>query len=60
MAARMNRRACNAGLQEGCVNLAVQYNGGNGVPVDQQKSLSLNQRACDGGNAIACGNVGFS
>lgn len=51
-------RACNAGILEGCTNLAVLYAIGEGVNRDAARRDELLKRACDGGEPTACTNSG--
>jgi TPR repeat protein len=47
-------KACHAGDQDGCKELAVLYHYGRGVPKDQAKALDIYTRACDAKNSTSC------
>jgi TPR repeat protein len=50
-------RACSAGGQGACANLALAYDDGDGVKRDRTRSRALAHNACDGGSAPACVTV---
>jgi len=45
---------CEKGSAASCVNLAVLYDRGVGVPLDSNKATSYYLKACEGGRAEAC------
>jgi TPR repeat protein len=48
-------RACQAGDGEGCRDLAVAYEKGNGVPRDRRRASELYKKSCELGFKAACG-----
>ena len=51
----MFERVCTGDKVQGCVNVALMYQRGQGVPKDEAKAKQLLERACSGGVANACG-----
>ncbi|MCB9559278.1 MAG: protein kinase [Kofleriaceae bacterium] len=51
-------RACDAGIADGCAQVAELATWGNGVAVDRTRALALARRACDGGSGRGCGALG--
>ena len=52
------KKACDAGVAEGCFMLGVMYDEGQGVKQDYFAAADLYKKACDGGNAIGCFGLG--
>jgi len=53
------RKACDAGVMEGCSRLGACYwTGGCGVAPDGRRGFDLYEKACQGGNMPACGQLG--
>jgi TPR repeat protein len=48
------QRVCDGGEAMGCDGLAGMYAQGRGVAQDKAKAAELYQKACDGGNTVAC------
>jgi len=53
-AAKLFEGLCNATTMEACVDLALLYDAGTGVPRDQAHATSLIRQACTGGEPYAC------
>ena len=53
-AALYYQKACNKDSDLGCLNLALLYATGDGVPKDRKKALKLSKKACDLGNSLGC------
>jgi TPR repeat protein len=53
-AAPVFARACNDKATAGCAGLGMLYMHGNGVPQDKARARWYFQRACGGGDEIAC------
>ena len=51
------RRSCRLGFAMACHNLALMYEQGRGVEVDNSEARKLYQRACDGGFMLGCNNL---
>lgn len=51
-------QGCRFSDASSCSMLGVMYELGRGVRRDPERARSLYERACDGGNARACGNLG--
>ena len=59
-ALQIYNRACNEGWMAGCDGLAgVYFRGGAGLAPDKPRAAALELRACEGGNARACSNLGL-
>lgn len=52
-------QACEGGVALACMDLAMLYEDGSGVPRSYPKALTLFGRACNGGMALACSRLGF-
>ncbi len=52
------QEGCDAGGMRDCFELGVVYRDGEGVEADGARYLALMARACDGGIAAACHNLG--
>ena len=52
------KKACDGGDMDGCRNLGVMYECGNGVEKNEQKAAELYKKACDGGKMLGCYNLG--
>lgn len=51
-------KGCDGGIAEGCFNLGIIYENGQGVKQDYFKAVELYGKACDGGEAKGCFNLG--
>ena len=51
-------RGCAVGQLDSCSTLGVIHELGPGMPPDRERARPLYRRACEGGNARACGNLG--
>ncbi|HHH31652.1 MAG TPA: hypothetical protein ENK57_25345, partial [Polyangiaceae bacterium] len=52
--------ACEAGQLRACTNLAnLVYVGAGGLERDAERCAALNQKACNGGDAVGCARVGI-
>ncbi|MET0792300.1 MAG: tetratricopeptide repeat protein [Polyangiaceae bacterium] len=49
---------CDGGQAQDCLDLALMYAKGRGVPVDYHAAMSLLQRSCEHGSDVACTEVG--
>jgi len=49
---------CNGGDMTACFNLGVQYDQGQGVPMDAARAMALYEKACDGRVGAACQKLG--
>ena len=54
------QQRCNARDLEGCSNLGTLFEKGQGVRQDYGHAFALYERACKGGVAMACDNLGCS
>ncbi len=52
-------KACDANNANGCMDLGIMYDTGNGVKQNKIKAVQLYTKACDGGNAKGCLNAGL-
>ena len=52
-------KACAGENMRACASLAAMLQNGRGVARDLARALTLDARACDGGNALACNNGGW-
>jgi antitoxin component YwqK of YwqJK toxin-antitoxin module len=52
-------RSCDLGYARGCSSFAAMLGKGEGGPADLERSLTLLERACSGGDADACGHLGL-
>jgi TPR repeat protein/tRNA A-37 threonylcarbamoyl transferase component Bud32 len=59
-AALVLERACRAGSGPACARVARQYESGEGVAVDLERSIDLDLLACDLGVADRCTSAGFA
>lgn len=50
------KKSCDGEDNEGCFNLGVIYEKGEGVEKNYQKALDFYDRACDLGNNLGCKN----
>jgi TPR repeat protein len=57
LAASLYEKGCGAEDGEACRSLSFRYRLGDGVPQDPAKAASLRLKACQLGNADACGDV---
>jgi uncharacterized protein len=57
-AAAFYQRACDGGNAGGCSQLAIQYNGGEGVAQDDAKAALFADRSCKGGSPLGCTLLG--
>src|SRR6476660_5427698 len=55
--ARLNAE-CEKGMYVSCFNLGVMFEEGKEVPTQKERAAKLYERACDGGHADACSNLG--
>lgn len=55
--AALFQRACEKGVSNACMNLAVQYMQGAGVTADPARGLAMFERGCSLGNTDACANA---
>ncbi len=53
-----NKKACDDGYAQGCINLGFMYDKGIEVKQDYAKALKFYSRACDSGNIGGCSNLG--
>jgi TPR repeat protein len=53
-------KACDGWYAEGCHNLGVLYDNGEGVKQDYSIAVNLYQKACDRGAAGACYNLAIN
>ena len=51
---------CTAGDLGGCALAGKAYGSGHGAPLDLARAKMLEERACAGGNADGCFNVGYA
>jgi TPR repeat protein len=51
-------KGCEAGEATACTDLALAYEGGEGVPKDQARAVTLHGKACDGGASASCDRLG--
>lgn len=51
--------ACDGGVAEGCYNLGIMHEFGEGVAKSKLRAAALYKRACNGGDAGACSRVGL-
>ncbi|MEA2018012.1 MAG: tetratricopeptide repeat protein, partial [Campylobacterota bacterium] len=49
---------CNDGGENGCYNLALMYQMGEGMAANEQKAQEIYKKACDLGSKRACFNSG--
>ena len=56
---RLFRKACDAGVPEGCANLGSAYDGGKLAVRDVRLAARALRRACDAGFALACHRLGL-
>ena len=49
---------CNGGDMHACFDLGVQYDQGQGEPMDAARAMALYERACDGRVGAACQKLG--
>jgi hypothetical protein len=49
---------CNGGDMNACFNLGVQYDQGQGVPMDAAHAMALYEKACDGRVGAGCQKLG--
>jgi len=47
-------KACDGGFIDGCYNLGIMYDNGDGVRQDKRKAKELFGKACDGGDMGGC------
>ena len=57
-AAKLYEQACNGGDANGCFNLGVLYDNGQGVQQSQAKARRLYEKACNNNNEYGCHNLG--
>jgi hypothetical protein len=55
-AAARDKKACDGGEMKGCTNLGVDYDSGEGVPMDVVRAAALYKQACDGRHMKGCYN----
>jgi len=53
------KKACDGGFMQGCSNLGLLYDNGQGVSKDFAQARALFQKACDGGLMGGCNNLGL-
>jgi uncharacterized protein len=63
-AAVLHQKACDGGIGDGCIALAVRYRDGQGASKDEKKATALferaatlNQKGCDSGDTDACASL---
>ena len=56
-AVKLFRRGCDAGVQAGCVQLAVMMADGRGTRRDRAEAERMLRRACDQGEGSACSSL---
>jgi TPR repeat protein len=59
-AATLFQTACEKGIANACMNLAVQYMTGSGVTADPPRGLAMFERGCTLGNADSCANAAIA
>lgn len=57
-AAQLFGQACDGGIAQGCFNLGLLHEKGEGVAQNKPRSVQLYGQACDGGIAGGCYNLG--
>jgi hypothetical protein len=57
-AVKLFSKACHDGTAEGCYDLGIMYDNGQGVQQDYFKAVELYTKACDGGIVNGCYNLG--
>jgi len=55
--AALFQQACEKGVSNACMNLAIQYMTGDGVTADPTRGLAMFERGCTLGNTDACANA---
>ena len=58
-AVQLYEKACNGGYVEGCYNLGLMYDTGEGVKQDSFKAFQLYEKACNDNIAGGCSNLGI-
>ena len=59
ISAKLYKKACDKGEAEGCYNLGVMYDRGEGVKKSYPIAAKLYKKACDKGYATGCYNLGW-
>ncbi len=50
-------KVCNDGNAEGCFQLGVLYEKGEGIAQNKYKAATYYAQACQGGNSLGCSNM---
>ncbi len=58
-AASYFKKACNDGVSEGCTQLGIIYENGQGTRIDYKKALEYYQSQCNDGVSEGCTQLGI-